>query len=107
MVSASALDDSSQGDSTAMAIPASPTLQGIPPELKNKIYDYLASTRDVSGAKFVKIHKDVWSGDEPWELWEQFKLAVGVHPLTMTCRQLRTEFSPVIAFAAGQNSASS
>jgi hypothetical protein len=101
MASVPALDDSTQGDSSVVAnvIPASPTLQGIPPELRNKIYGYLATTepRNVTGSKFRGIHKDAGSCGN---LWKQFSLAIDIHPLTMTCR---SEFSPVLASTAGQN----
>lgn len=80
--------------------PASPSLQGIPPELRNNIYDQLALTepRNVSGRKLLELRRQYPGGD----LWKQFKSAIAVHPLTMTCRQMRTEFSPVLATTAGQ-----
>ena len=80
--------------------PTSPTLQGIPPELRNKIYDYLALTtpRNVSGSKLVQLRRSR-GGD----IRKQFQSATAVHPLTLTCRQMRTEFSSVLAMTAGQS----
>lgn len=80
--------------------PAPPSLQGIPPELRNKIYDQIALTepRNVSGRKLLELRRQSPGGD----LWKQFQLATTVHPLTMTCRQMRTELSPVLATTARQ-----
>ncbi|KAM0703669.1 hypothetical protein Q7P35_009608 [Cladosporium inversicolor] len=83
--------------------PASPTLQGIPPELRNKIYDHLALTtpRNVFGHKLLELRK--FPRDRSFGLWKQSQLATAVHPLTMTCRQMRTEFNSVLATTVGQN----
>lgn len=91
----------SQTDCTmAEVTPASPTLQGIPPELRNKIYYYLAlnEPRNVSGCRLLKLHTRTRGGD----IWRQFLLAVAAHPLTLTCRQMRKEFSSVLATTVGQ-----
>lgn len=78
----------------ATATPASPTLQGIPAELRNKIYGYLVTnSRDVSVRKFLKLSQQSRGAPS----WEQFQLSIVVHPLTMTCRQMRTEFGSVLA----------
>jgi hypothetical protein len=101
-------DGETQSDSAmATAAPASPTLQGIPAELRNKIYGYLALTtpRNVSGHKLLMLRqqlRSIYFRGRSISLWEQFQLATAVHPLTLTCRQIRTEFSSVLATTAGQ-----
>jgi hypothetical protein len=80
--------------------PASPTLQGIPPELRNKIYDHLLTEpRNVSGRQLLKLRTQSRGSD----LWKQFQSSIVPHSLTMTCRQMRTEFGSVLATIAGQN----
>ncbi|GAB7323872.1 hypothetical protein MBLNU13_g07307t1 [Cladosporium sp. NU13] len=77
--------------------PASPSLQGIQPELRNKIYDHLsAEPCNVSGRKLLKLREQSRGGD----LWEQFQSAILEHPLIATCRQMRTEFGSVLATKA-------
>lgn len=80
--------------------PASASLQGIPPELRNKIYYYLALTtpRNVSGSKLVELRRFPQGSN----LWKQFQLATATHPLTLTCRQMRTEFRSVLTTTPGQ-----
>jgi hypothetical protein len=99
-------DGDPQSDSAvAAAALASPTLQGIPAELRNKIYDYLALTtpRNVSGHKLLMLRRgSIYSRDRSISFWKQFQAATAVHPLTLTCRQIRTEFSSVLATTAGQ-----
>jgi len=81
------------------ATPASPTLQGIPPELRNKIDDLLlAEPRNVSGSKLLKLRRCSGGGD----LWKQFQSATAVHPLAVTCHQMRTEFGSALATTPGQ-----
>jgi hypothetical protein len=84
---------------TAMAtsLPASPTLQGIPRELRDKVYHYLVTTdRTVFGRIFLKLCKE-GSGS----LWRQFQSSVETHPLSMTCRQMGAEAGPVFAEILG------
>jgi hypothetical protein len=79
--------------------PASATLQGIPPELRNKIYVHLLTEpRNVSVRKFLKLREEGRGGF----IWEQFQSAIAVHPLTLTCRQMRSEFSSVLTTTPGQ-----
>ena len=83
----------------AEVTPASPSLQGVPPEMRNKIYNYLLTEpRNVSGRKLAELREYSRGGD----LWKQFQSAITVHPLTATCRQMRTEFGSVLATTAGQ-----
>jgi hypothetical protein len=80
-------------------MPASATLQGIPPELRNKIYDrLLTEPRNVSGCKLLKLIEQSRGG----YFWKQFQSAIAEHPLTLTCRQMRTEFGSVLATTPGQ-----
>jgi len=81
--------------------PASPTLQGIPHELRNEIYSYLAITepRTISGGQFTKISQDPRSSSD---LWKQFQSAIAPHPLSLTCRQMHAEVNHILATTAGQ-----
>lgn len=80
--------------------PASASLQGIPPELRNKIYgQLLTESRNVSDRRLLELREDSPGGD----FWKQFQSAIAAHPLTATCRQMRAEFSPILASTAGQN----
>jgi len=83
--------------------PASPTLQGIPLELRTKIYTYLAinEPRDVSGHQFVKMSRESQSSSSG-DLWKQFQSAITPHPLTLTCRQMFSEFNHVLLTTSGQ-----
>lgn len=53
------------------------------------IYQHLAATEDciVLGRRFVEVH----IGDEELSLDQCFHTAVALHPLSMTCRQMRDE----------------
>lgn len=98
-----ALTPVSNGSSSSMmanTTPATPTLQGIPPELRNKIYECLATTesRKVSGRKFANLRHDAKDGN----VWQQFQSSIAVHPLAMTCHQMHTEFGQVLATRTGQ-----
>jgi hypothetical protein len=74
----------------ASTTPASPTLTGIPMELKHLIFEHLITTGEVSGRMFLKKHKDEYSGD----LLLQFMAATAIsNSLSITCHQLRAEFS--------------
>ena len=67
--------------------------------MRNKIYKYLLTEpRNVSGRKLVELREHSRGGD----LWKQFQSAIAIHPLTATCRQMRTEFGSVLATTAGQ-----
>ena len=83
--------------------PASPTLQGIPLELRTEIYNYVAinEPRKVSGRQFVKTSKGFRSRNSG-DLWKQFQSAIAPHPLTLTCRQMFAEFNQVLATTPGQ-----
>ena len=83
--------------------PASPTLQGIPLELRTEIYNYVAinEPRKVSGRQFVKTSID-FRGRNSGDLWKQFQSAIAPHPLTLTCRQMFAEFNQALATTPGQ-----
>jgi hypothetical protein len=87
---------------TAMAasLPASPTLQGIPRELRDKIYHQIAIVdRTIPVRRLLKSHRQ---GKHNGDLWKQFQpFATAAHPLSTTCRQMRTELGPLFANTAG------
>ena len=69
---------------------AGPTLQGIPPELRNQIYGLVVATptdnRIILGRKLAQAAKKLeYDGD----VREQALSAVVQHPLSMACRQIR------------------
>lgn len=88
--------------------PSESTLQGIPPELRIKIYEHVSAAyntrkRVILGWKFVKAHID--AGKESSTLRQQFESAcISVPcPLSLICRLLRNEFpglDPIIAAPA-------
>lgn len=73
--------------------PSKPTLQTLPPELRNLIYEFLAATEEriVLGRRMLEAEKS----DSTDDLDDCFNQAVALHPLSMTCRQLRDEFQEV------------
>ena len=76
--------------------PASPSLTGIPLELKHQIFAHLMHLGEVSGRMFLKKHKEEYSGD----LLLQFIAASVTNALSTTCRQLRAEYDLFLATAA-------
>lgn len=86
--------------------PAEPTLQGIPPELRNKIYEHVNATDDsrkrtVLGWKLVKAHANAKKNGST--LREQMESSTTANPLSLTCRLLYNEYStfvPTIAAPA-------
>lgn len=75
-------------------IPLRASLQGLPRELRDKIYEHLATTEEriVLGRRFTRpwLHADYY-----WDSIEQaFESSLALHPLSMTCRQMRKEFQP-------------
>jgi hypothetical protein len=84
---------------TATSLPSSPTLQGIPRELRDKIYHEVAAIdRTISVRGLLKSYRQ---GKHNGDLWKQFQSFVAGHPLSMTCRQMRTELDPIFANTAG------
>lgn len=73
--------------------PSKPTLQTLPRELRNLIYEFLAATEEriVLGRRMLGAEKSHSTDD----LDDCFKQAVALHPLSMTCRQFREEFQEV------------
>lgn len=65
------------------------SLQGLPQELRDKIYAYLRATEEgvVQGRRFVELRKN-----ESLTLDECFRSAVSQNPLSMTCRQMLKEY---------------
>lgn len=76
-----------------------PTLQTLPRELRNLIYDFVAATEEriVLGRCMVEAEKS----DSTKDLDDCFGEAVALHPLSMTCRQFRDEFQAVHTAATG------
>jgi hypothetical protein len=71
--------------------PPRASLQGLAPELRNNIYKYVAASEDrfVLGKRIVRPRKATES------LIKYFHSAVALHPLAMTCRQMRDEFTGI------------
>lgn len=76
--------------------PHNNTLQTIPPEIRNQIYDDLAqnSTRVILGRKFLASHT---LGEHDGILPVQFASAAAPEPISMTCRQLYMESATLLA----------
>ena len=77
----------------ASMIPAAPTFQGIPTELRTEIYGLVADEPSrkpiILGRKVAQAAKQfLFDGD----IREQALSAIVQHPLEMTCRQMRAEF---------------
>lgn len=75
--------------------PAEPTLQGIPAELRNKIfeYSYPIEKRVIIGWKFLKAHANSQGGNGT--LRQQFESAAISNPLSMTCRQMHHDYGAI------------
>ncbi|GAB7335569.1 hypothetical protein MBLNU13_g07904t1 [Cladosporium sp. NU13] len=74
-------------------MPAAPTLQGIPAELRDEIYGLVADDPSrkpiILGRKVAQAVKQfLFDGD----IREQALSAIVQHPLEMTCQQMRAEF---------------
>lgn len=71
-------------------IPSKPTLQTLPRELRDLIYDFVAATEEriVLGIRMLDTRRE----NSTWALDERFDEAVALHPLSMTCHQFRDEF---------------
>lgn len=69
--------------------PPRASLQGIPRELRDRIYQHLADSEDrfVLGWRFVEARKD-----ESLSFDTCFDTAIALHPLSMTCRQMLEEY---------------
>jgi hypothetical protein len=71
--------------------PSRTSLQGLPPELRNNIFKYVAATQDryVLGRRF---HQSLQFRQDR-SLIEHLHSSVALHPLSVTCRQMQAEFS--------------
>lgn len=87
---------SSKQKSTGIQPQAS--LPGLPRELRDEIFNFLAATEErvVLGRRFVEARKD-----KTLPLGQCFKQAISLHPLSMTCHQMKNEFQPVHVAASG------
>lgn len=77
-----------------------PTLLGLPAELRNEIYLLVAagSTRPLLASRLMQLEAQTTiSPDNRNNVTPETLLnrAIGLHPLSQTCRQLRDEFQPV------------
>ena len=78
-----------------------PTLLGLPAELRNEIYLLVAveSTRPLLVSRLMQLEaqRALLPPDnrDNVTLVNRLNNAVGLHPLSQTCRQLRDEFQPV------------
>jgi hypothetical protein len=68
-----------------------PSLQTLPQELRDSIYYFVAATGEciVLGRHMAELHKE----NSDWTIDGYFDEAVALHPLSMTCRQFRDEFT--------------
>ena len=66
----------------------------LPRELRDQIYEHLAETEEriVLGWRFLQIWED---RDAALALDDCFDSAVALHPLSMTCKQMRAEFQNI------------
>jgi hypothetical protein len=71
-----------------------PTLQTLPRELRDLIYDFVAATEEriVLGRRMTEARNKRYKTET---LYESFKGAIALHPLSMTCHQLLGEFQKV------------
>jgi hypothetical protein len=79
---------------TQTSLPPRASLQGLPRELRDQIYEHLAETEEriVLGWRFLQIWED---RDAALALDDCFDSAVALHPLSMTCKQMRAEFQNI------------
>lgn len=85
--------DTADATAEAASIPSKPTLQTLPRELRDMVYEYVAETEEriVLGRRMVEARR----ANSTWTLDKCFDEAVALHPLSMTCRQFRDEFQDV------------
>jgi hypothetical protein len=78
--------------------PNNNTLQTIPPEIRNQIYDILAqdSVRVILGRKFLALHA---LREHDGILPIQFTCAAALETISMTCRQLNLESARLLSTA--------
>jgi hypothetical protein len=77
------------------SLPPQASLLGLPQELRDQIYPYLTEneSRIVLGWRFVEL----WKRHYPTLSHEDcFTSAIALHPLSMTCIQMLTEFQPAL-----------
>lgn len=75
----------------ATSQPPQASLIGIPPELKNMIYHFVAD--DIEEASIIgrKLESKNATRNAETRVWD----AIARHPLSQTCQQLRLEFDPI------------
>jgi hypothetical protein len=74
--------------------PPRASLNGIPPELRNNIYNRIAVDIDevsVIGRKLTRFRPSCTPTEAANRMWN----AIAKHPLSQTCRVLRKEFNPI------------
>ena len=76
---------------TQTSLPPRASLQGLPRELRDQIYEQLAETEEriVLGWRFLQVWEH---GDVSLSLDDCFDSAVALHPLSMTCKQMPADF---------------
>lgn len=78
---------------TNTSLPPQASLLGLPQELRDQIYGYLTEdeSRIILGWRFVQVYKRHYPAlsHEGY-----FTSAIALHPLSMTCKQMLTEFQP-------------
>ena len=80
---------------TNTSLPPQASLLGLPQELRDQIYGYLTEdeSRIILGWRFVQAYKRHY----PALSYEGcFTSAIALHPLSMTCKQMLTEFQPAL-----------
>jgi len=79
--------------------PPKPTLQTLPRELRDLIYDFVAANEEriVLGRRMLDTHRE----NSTWTLDQCFDHAVALHPLSMTCGQFLDEFQVLHLAALG------
>lgn len=70
-----------------------PSLQGIPGELRNTIYELVAANEEriVLGRRMVEVRRN----NSTQTLHECFQKAIALHPFSMTCHKFRKDFHTV------------
>jgi hypothetical protein len=73
--------------------PPAASLQGLPRELRDLIYEFVADTEEiiVLGRRMVEVHR----ANSAWSLDRYSDGAIALHSLSMTCRQFRDEFRDI------------
>lgn len=77
------------------ALPPQASLLGLPQELRDQIYGYLAESEEriILGWRLVEVYKRHYPA---LSYDDCFTAAIALHPLSMTCKQMLMEFQPVL-----------